>query len=116
MKEQRLQISRQVSVPFRGIKNRKVGSGKFTRRLLYFVSVPFRGIKNRKEVRRLKKLVGQSQFQSPFGELKIGKPSGVNSFPSSNFQFQSPFGELKIGKVEKSRDMGMSCFSPLSGN
>jgi len=37
------------------------------------VSVPFRGIKNRK-VEKLGEAIGNElKFQSPFGELKIGK-------------------------------------------
>jgi len=62
-----------VSVPFRGIKNRK---GKdFERRFPKSdVSVPFRGIKNRKAwpLARSNSSTTES-FQSPFGELKIGK-------------------------------------------
>jgi len=36
-------------------------------------------------------------FQSPFGELKIGKAT-VKDLPAPVGMFQSPFGELKIGK------------------
>jgi len=37
------------------------------------------------------------QFQSPFGELKIGKLKKIEIW-ASTIKFQSPFGELKIGK------------------
>jgi len=61
-----------VSVPFRGIKNRKELK-RDKERTLRKVSVPFRGIKNRKGKEILKDRVGYWPFQSPFGELKIGK-------------------------------------------
>jgi len=38
-------------------------------------------------------------FQSPFGELKIGKRLDRWNDKSIRERFQSPFGELKIGKV-----------------
>jgi len=37
-------------------------------------------------------------FQSPFGELKIGKSPYAKFAQSLGDLFQSPFGELKIGK------------------
>jgi len=88
-----------VSVPFRGIKNRK-GNIDIECTLRVVVSVPFRGIKNRKGLRSGFGSIIFS-FQSPFGELKIGKFTWAARIHPNLISFQSPFGELKIGKMNQ---------------
>jgi len=53
-------------------------------------------------------------FQSPFGELKIGKLARESTLKSLGFQ--SPFGELKIGKfMARVRDFGILAFQSPFG-
>jgi len=74
--------SRSVSVPFRGIKNRKENVWMVGDAHTDAVSVPFRGIKNRKEPENYPGAFNCT-FQSPFGELKIGKYNLWHIAPSS---------------------------------
>jgi len=89
----------EVSVPFRGIKNRKDRSWASRDDYGFWVfQSPFGELKIGKlnRISDYRELV--EMFQSPFGELKIGKPKASAAFLKASAVFQSPFGELKIGK------------------
>jgi len=132
-----------VSVPFRGIKNRKASSTASWSRDDMFQS-PFGELKIGKLGGAIPRMKGMDWFQSPFGELKIGKKYNNSKSRNPKYLFQSPFGELKIGKFEAAKKQYLEgvvvsvpfrgiknrkdqsqliesigdrlCFSPLSGN